>query len=182
MKRLGYIVLLLLALSCNGPRKISRKDMVNIYHDMFLLDQQIRHDITLKHIADTSLAYEGLFQSYGYSTEDYIFSINEYIKDPDKFSKVFADVADILTREADDIKKEAAFLDWKKSMMEIYTREIDTSRGPKVPKDIVDSLHMRLVGASVEFFPPEDTIAYDIDTLVFARDTVALAPADSLAL
>lgn len=181
MKRSWYIVLLLfLALSCNGPRRISRSDMENIYHDMFLLDQQIRYDFTLRRIADTSLVYENIFRTYGYERDDYIYSVNEYIKEPEKFSKVFANVADRLTREADDIKKQEEFEQWKNSLMAIYGRSVDTTKGPRVPKDIIDSLHFRLVGPSVEFFPPEDTLAWDLDTLVFTRDTVALAPADSL--
>lgn len=183
MKRLGYIILLLLlALSCNGPRKISRKDMVNIYHDMFLLDQQIRNDFTLKRIADTSLVYEGIFQAYGYTTDDYLYSVNSYIENPEKFSNVFADVAERLDKEAKDIQKLAEYEEWRKSLMAIYARSVDTTKGPRVPKDIIDSLHFRLVGTAVEYFPPEDTLAWDLDTLVFVRDTSAAAPADSLAL
>jgi len=184
MKRPWYIVLLLLlALSCNGPRKISRSDMENIYHDMFLLDQQIRNDFTLRRIADTSLVYENIFRTYGYDTDDYIYSVKEYIKEPEKFSKVFANVADRLTREAEYIKKQEEFEQWKNSFMAIYGRSVDTTKSPRVPKDIIDSLHLRLVGPSVEFFPPEDTLAWELDTLVFARDTVsAVSPADSLGL
>ena len=176
----AHIVLLalLLAASCSGPRKIPRDKMVLIYHDMFLQDQQIKSDFNLRRFADTSLVYEGIFQAYGYDTDDYLYSVSKYIENPEKMSKIFGKVAVMLENEARDIKKEAAFQEWRSRYMSIYARKVDTTRGPRVPEDIIDSLHFRLVGQSIEFFPPEDTLAWDLDTLVFSRDTVVL---DSLA-
>ena len=160
------MVLLVLALSCNGPRRISRDEMVNIYHDMFLQDQLLRNNSTLRRTADTLLVYEGIFQSYGYDTDDYLYSVAYYIKDPEKFSKVFAKVAERLEAESKDLKKEAAFLEWKDKLMAIYQRTIDTVHCPKVPLGAVDTMYFRLNKNAIEFFPPEDSLSYDLDTMV----------------
>ena len=182
------IALLVVAASCRGPRTIPRDDLADIFHDMFLQDQQIRNVPSLKKLADTSLVYEGIFREYGYTSEDYVYTVGKYIREPDKFAKVFDKTAERLSREAKEIGKEVAFENWVASMMRIYKQKIDTTRLPRVPLGAVDTAYFRLVGPEVKFFPPPDTLAYDMDTIVLRApgDTVAVdslvVMADSLAV
>ena len=185
MKLRLYIViaLVVLAASCRGPRTIPRDELSDIFHDMFLQDQQIRSVPSLKKLADTSLVYEGIFREYGYTTDDYLYTVGKYIREPDKFAKIFAKTADMLDKEAKEIGKEVKFQEWVSSMMRIYYQKIDTTRLPRVPLGAVDTAFFRLDGSEVKYFPPPDTLSYSLDTMVMRApgDTLDFV-ADSLAV
>jgi len=184
--RLRHIVVFLaFAVSCTGPRTIPRDKLGDIFHDMFLQDQQIKTNTSLKRIADTSLVYQGIFEEYGYTTDDYLHTINKYIRDPEKLSKVFENVADRLLAESKDIKKEVMFEEWQKKFLAIYRHRIDTLSLPRVPLGAVDTMYFRLHKDQVKYFPPPDTLTPVLDTMVFRLDTLAvcdtLSVCDSLA-
>lgn len=177
--RLWHIVALFMVVaSCRGPRTIPRDTLGDIFHDMFLQDQQIKNDASLRRIADTSLVYEGIFQQYGYDTDDYLYTINKYIHKPDRFAKVFEKVSERLTDEAKDIKKELEFQDWQKKFLAIYSHRIDTTSLPRVPLGAVDTMYFRLHKNEVKYFPPPDTLSPVLDTMVFRLDTLEVC--DSL--
>lgn len=100
MRRLPLYVLLVLTVilaSCRqGPRKIPARTMVQIYADMLMADQWILENTSERRTADTSLFYEPIFNKYGYSTEDYQYSLHQYLKKPDKFDKLVTKVNDNL--------------------------------------------------------------------------------------
>ena len=172
------VALFMVVASCRGPRTIPRDTLGDIFHDMFLQDQQIKNDASLRRIADTSLVYEGIFQQYGYDTDDYLYTINKYIHKPDRFAKVFEKVSERLTDEAKDIKKELEFRDWQKKFLAIYSHRIDTTSLPRVPLGAVDTMYFRLHKDEVKYFPPPDTLSPVLDTMVFRLDTLEVC--DSL--
>lgn len=171
--RFWHIALVFLAVaSCTGPRTIPRDKLGDIFHDMFLQDQQIKSDVSLKRIADTSLVYQGIFKKYGYDTDDYLYTINKYIKDPEKLSKVFEKVAERLLEESKDIRKEKDFLEWRTRFLAIYKHRIDTTSLPRVPLGAVDTMYFRLHKDQVQFFPPPDTLSPVLDTMIFQIDSL----------
>ena len=174
------VALFMVVASCRGPRTIPRDTLGDIFHDMFLQDQQIKNDASLRRIADTSLVYEGIFQQYGYDTDDYLYTINKYIHKPDRFAKVFEKVSERLTDEAKDIKKELEFQDWQKKFLAIFSHRIDTTSLPRVPLGAVDTMYFRLHKDEVKYFPPPDTLSPVLDTMVFRLDTLEVC--DSLAV
>ena len=106
MKRFLHIVLvLLLAVACRGPRVIPKDTMTDIYTDMFLADQMVRDADIPRAQMDTMLLYEAVFEKYGYDTEDYLYSLRFYLKDPERFGKVFENVAKRLEGEVEALKK-----------------------------------------------------------------------------
>ena len=106
MKRSLHIVLvLLLAVACRGPRVIPKDTMTDIYTDMFLADQMVRDADIPRAQMDTMLLYEAVFEKYGYDTEDYLYSLRYYLKDPERFGKVFENVAKRLEGEVEALKK-----------------------------------------------------------------------------
>ena len=106
MKRFLHIVLvLLLAVACRGPRVIPKDTMTDIYTDMFLAVQMVRDADIPRAQMDTMLLYEAVFEKYGYDTEDYLYSLRFYLKDPERFGKVFENVAKRLEGEVDALKK-----------------------------------------------------------------------------
>ena len=106
MKRFLHIVLvLLLAVACRGPRVIPKDTMTDIYTDMFLADQMVRDADIPRAQMDTMLLYEAVFEKYGYDTEDYLYSLRYYLKDPERFGKVFENVSKRLEGEVEALKK-----------------------------------------------------------------------------
>ena len=95
---LPVAALMLLLASCAGRDIIPRGVMADIYADMFLADQWILDHGTERHKADTSLFYDPILASYGYTFEQYDKSVKYYMQDPERFSKVFRAASDKLKK------------------------------------------------------------------------------------
>ena len=128
MKRILHTVLVLVAVAaCQGPRVIPKSTLTDIYEDMFLADQIVRERNTPHPQMDTLLVYEAVFNKYGYDTDDYLNSVRHYLKDPERFAKVFEEVARRLDGEVKALDK----------LIE-YQQELANKRAVKYP--LVDSL------------------------------------------
>jgi len=175
--RRGHIVLLLLVLlclaSCRGPRRIPRGKMQSIFYEMFLQDQLVRNDPSLRREADTSLVYEGIFEKYGYDTDDYLYSLQYYIQEPERLAKIMDGVARRFDAEANRTSQQIRFLSWKEKMMGIWLQQPDTL-GPVVPPPPADSLFARISRDTIHLRIPQDTLSLPADSLLFYH------PADSL--
>ena len=94
------LALILLLTCCGGrARIIPRATLANIYADMFLADQWLADHSSERKTADTTLFYDPIFARYGYTFEDYDYSVKHYLKDPERFSKIFRAAADKLKKE-----------------------------------------------------------------------------------
>lgn len=99
---LGVVALLMLLVSCSGrPRIIPRSTLTDIYADMFLADQWLVDHNSERRKVDTMLFYDPIFRSYGYTFQDYDASVQHYLKDPEKFSRIFRDAAEKLRKSGD---------------------------------------------------------------------------------
>ena len=110
MRHLRHIVLAVVAVmavfSCGRKgRVISRSDMAGIYADMLLADQWARGDYKYRRQIDTTLFYEPIFESYGYTTDDYMKSVEYYLRDPERFSRILKKTAKVLEKKSDALKK-----------------------------------------------------------------------------
>ena len=114
MRKLLHIALLVLLVAACGPRKIPRDDMERIMADMLIQDQQIKQDRKLQKQADTSLVYEGIFEQYGYDTDDFIYSVEYYLEDPSRMEKIMGNVAARMEKEAKQAGVEAEQEEWQK--------------------------------------------------------------------
>ena len=112
MKRsLTYVLTVLalvvsLAVSCNKDRArvIPRSKLAKIYAEMFITDQWIQNTPNVRTIADTSLVYEPILQKYGFTSEDYQHSVNHYMNDPERFSRILRTTSDILDQKIKDLR------------------------------------------------------------------------------
>ena len=96
MKRILHIVLVLVTVAaCQGPRVIPKDTLTDIYVDMFLADQQVREEGLSHNQMDTLLVYEAVFNKYGYDTDDYQYSVRHYLRDPERFAKIFEEVTKV---------------------------------------------------------------------------------------
>ncbi len=112
MKRLSSYILALLAavalfFSCEkkSGRIIPENKLAGIYVDMLVLDEWIKLE-ALSRVADTSVVYEPIFNRHGYTTEDYLASVDHYLNDPVKFAKIFKKVETIITDHVEEIGRE----------------------------------------------------------------------------
>lgn len=99
---LRLVLLMALVSSCSGrPRIIPPNTLASIYADMFLADQWLSDHSSESKRADTSLFYDPVFSRYGYTFEDYDASVKHYLKDPERFAKIFKKASEKLTAGRD---------------------------------------------------------------------------------
>ena len=115
MRLIRHIMLMtavfLLAVSCGRKedKVIPRSKLAEIYAEMMLVDQWIMNNPGNRHIADTSLVYEPVLERYGYTSADYRKSVDVYMNDPERFSRILRTTAEILGEKLnalEDQKKE----------------------------------------------------------------------------
>ena len=101
------IVSAVLFSSCSGrdEKVIPRKKMARIYAEMFMVDQWFNDNYTLRRLTDTTLIYEPILEKYGYTSEDYRYSVNRYLDDPERFSRILRTTTQILTRRGEELSK-----------------------------------------------------------------------------
>lgn len=192
MLRFRNIVLVLfaalLALQACGPRRIPKDDMEDIFYLMFLQDQKIKQNRSLKQMADTSLVYAGILESKGYDTDDYLYTLHEYLAEPEDMEKIMGNVAERLEKELKVVRSEVALEQWRDKMLSIYGKKIDTTKFPKPRIRPVDTLKIRFDGDSAYMHKVVDSLKLiPRDSLIFLRDTLevkadTLAVPDSLAV
>lgn len=84
----------LCAAACSrGPEVIPRSKMEKICTELFLADEWLSTHNNLKAVADTTLFYEPIFNKYGYDTDDFRASLEYYMRDPLKFSRMMRKIA-----------------------------------------------------------------------------------------
>ncbi|MBR2227149.1 MAG: DUF4296 domain-containing protein [Bacteroidales bacterium] len=174
MKRFCHIVLLLAVVAvaaCRGPRVIPRAKMVNIYCDMFMADQQVREDDMSRTAMDSLLVYEAVFEKYGYDTDDYMHSLRHYLKDPERFAKVFEEAAARLEGQAKSLEPIIQHQDWVAQRMGAKRPRIDSILAP-FSKDSVYVGLARVVRDSSRYPAWFRLVGVRKDTLMVPVDTV----------
>ena len=174
-KFLAYIAAAVLALcllsSCKEGKVIPRGTMSKIYAEMFLADQWLRDHPAARPVADTTLFYEPIFNKYGYRKIDYITSVDTYISDPEKFSKILKGSISILEEQ----EKQAVRLSEFESKLNALTANLrNYSRKDFSPASwYADTLG--LWGRSEILRLDEMDIAVAADTSDVAADSLSLA-------
>lgn len=194
MKKHFVILLLLAAIvlapSCrrNGPRVIPRGKLAKIYAEMFVTDQWIQNTPKLRSIADTSLVYEPILEKYGYTSEDYQHSVQHYMDDPERFSRILRTTGEILDDQIKDLKRK------QKELQELEAKRLAESKRkypeyelwytelpPRDERDYSDTISVGWDTASLMFkfryMPRTDTI-YEGVRMIVPADTLTVA--DSL--
>ena len=196
MKKHFVILLLLAAIvlapSCrrSGPRVIPRGKLAKIYAEMFVTDQWIQNTPKLRSIADTSLVYEPILEKYGYTSEDYQHSVQHYMDDPERFSRILRTTGEILDDQIKDLKRK------QKELQELEAKRLAESKRkypeyelwytelpPRDERDYSDTISVGWDTASLMFkfryMPRTDTI-YEGVRMIVPADTLTVA--DSLAV
>ena len=203
MKRVLHKILILLAAavllvsSCgkDGARVIPRSKLSKIYAEMLVIDQWIQNKPGLRTIADTSLVYEPILEKYGFDSDDYQYSVEYYMADPERFSRILRTTVSILDKELKAQRKQLAEIKrneklqkeiemFEITMFQFYD-EFVTEDGLRNLSDSIDVVWDTTYNAHrFRRIPRTDTI-YEGPRMIVA-DTIAvndtLALADSLAV
>ena len=183
MRRALHIVLVLLvAAACQGPRIIPKGTLTDIYEDMFLADQMVREENMQRDDLDSLLLYEAVFEKYGYDTDDYFHSLRYYLKDPERFAKVFEEVATRLQGQANALEPIIQHQDWVAQRMGAKRPQIDSILAA-FSKDSVYVGLARVARDSSRYPAWFRLVGVRQDTLMAPVDTAKVeeAPADTLA-
>ena len=180
MRKYLHIVLLLAVLmSCRGPKLIPKDELEDIYVEMFMADQRVLHTSGLRSQADTMLVYEAIFNKYGYNTDDYLFTVKNNLRDPERFAKTLQTVVQRLEREANLLEREIDHLDWEAKFLGMRRPALDSMLAPfstdslfmglaRVARDSTSAAWFRLVPAREDTLMvpvPADTLKQNPDTL-----------------
>ena len=181
MKRILHIVLVLaVAAACRGPRVIPKDTLTDIYTDMFLADQMVREEGLTRTQLDTILIYEAVFEKYGYDTDDYLYSLEHYLRDPERFAKVFEAVAKRLEGEVAALDKLIERQNLESQKMRKKYPKIDSLLAP-FSKESFYKGQARMERDSALYAALYRLVAVQEDTLMMPVDSVeARALRDSL--
>lgn len=139
MKRSSrHIVLMLFALAIvvgcgRKARLIPKGKLVDIYADMYMADQWMLLHPEMMRQADSFLVYAPIIEKYGYTLEDYRYSVDHYLLDPERFAK-------IITKSADDLKDLATAMDKEARGKDYWAKLLEKMDGIKPAYQIYDSL------------------------------------------
>lgn len=107
------IIALILFSSCSSRegKVIPRGELAEIYAEMLLSDQWIATRPELRKNADTSLVYEPVLNKYGYTTQDYVLTIDKYMDDPERYSRILRTTVEIFDRQLKELEARKVELD-----------------------------------------------------------------------
>ena len=195
MKRFpAYLVVLALAVglslaSCGKKeRVIPREKMAEIYAEMYVLDQWLDDNRSLRREADTSLVYAPVLDKYGYTYDDYLNSVDVYMKDPTRYSRILRRTSEILGSRLTELKaekkaqedalKESRRLDSLRNLIHLNVDSLMNSMVRTAPSDSLVTAFDSLGFVDFRFVQTSDT-TYDGPAMVIRIDSLAVA-ADSL--
>lgn len=153
-KILLLMVPFVLAVSCHrGPERIPRDEMEEIMHEILLQDQYLKVTSAPKRLVDTTLVYEGIFEQYGYDTDDFLMSLEYYLEDPSRMEKLMEKVEDRLNKESKAVAEELKAQNWRNDFMRIYKLRPDSTHLPQPSPGAIDTLYVQFNSDSLAYSP-----------------------------
>lgn len=134
-------------------RVIPRSKLTKIYAEMLVADQWIQTSSDKRMAADTMLVYEPILEKYGYTSADYRYTLNEYLNDPERFSRILRSVVDICDARISELEEQQKLLD-----------QLKDKEKNRIPADFsLESRFPYLHGdARIQYY---DSLAVEIDSL-----------------
>lgn len=155
---------------------------------MYVLDQWLDDNRSLRREADTSLVYAPVLDKYGYTYDDYLNSVDVYMKDPTRYSRILRRTSEILGSRLTELKaekkaqedalKESRRLDSLRNLIHLNVDSLMNSMVRTAPSDSLVTAFDSLGFVDFRFVQTSDT-TYDGPAMVIRIDSLAVA-ADSL--
>lgn len=89
-----YLIFVLLSVSmiltagCRNAGVISKKDMISILYDMYMIDEYVSSNQDVRAAADSMAVYETLLERYGYTRDRYEASVRYYVSHNDDMLEI----------------------------------------------------------------------------------------------
>ena len=99
MRLFKPILIFLLILTSCGESRIPKQKLSKIIADIYISDKYVTANQELMRAVDTSFLYEPIFNKYGYTTRDFVYTINYYVERPSKLRPVYLEAKQILQVE-----------------------------------------------------------------------------------
>jgi len=99
MRLLKALLISLLIFTSCGESRIPKQKMSKIIAEIYISDRYINTNQELVRAVDSSFLYEPIFNKYGYTTKDFIYTINYYVEQPAKLRAIYLGAKQILQDE-----------------------------------------------------------------------------------
>lgn len=142
-------VLLISSCAKEGGKVIPQGKLARIYAEMLMVDQWISNSPDIRYIADTTLVYDPILEKYGYTKLDYVHTVEAYLDDPERFSRIWRTTSEILDKRLVELKN--------------IRREMEEA----------DQLRREIARYAVDF-PAADFFPYMEDPVVHYYDSLAV--------
>jgi len=183
-KYIGHIILLaavLLSLASCAKREkvIPRRTMSRIYASMCMADQWLDRNPEYRKAADTTDFYGSIFKAYGYDYDDFRRSVDHYLQDPERYSKMVRQSTSMLKKRAKLLSENVDYIEESR-----HRRELSFEIAPKpiyydtlfLKATLTDSIDMKVDKRGL--FLPErivlDTSYYGPHMFVKEPDTLSV--------
>ena len=123
-----------------------------------MTDQWINDNPDIHDLTDTSLIYEPILMKYGFTSEDYRYSVDVYLDDPERFSRILRSTSEYLDERYYQLKKQ-------KEMMDAETEK--EKRRKRYQVDFQIKAHFPYM-ADEPYVKYYDSLAVEYDTLAKA--------------
>ena len=170
------ILVMIISVSCRkqdaevSPRaKLSR-----IYAEMLMTDQWVMSAKGVRLIADTSLVYEPILEKYGYTTEDYVKTVDVYMNDPERFAKVLRTTVDILDERLVQLRKEKHAQEVKAAKEREWKKMADLLKSDFDPAEYFPYLNGE---PYVHYY---DSVSFEPDSALWVYRLISIERADTI--
>lgn len=175
------LVLTLFSCSKKEERVIPKDRLSEIYAEMFVMDQWLDDNRDLRRTADTSLVYAPVLEKYGYTYDDYLRSVDVYMKDPQRYAKILRSTSEILNARLSELKAEKKAMEEaqrekarRDSLLNTVRINVDSLLNLMSRRDPCDSLTVgwdSLGSLEWRFVQTSDT-TFDGPAMVFRSDSL----------
>lgn len=173
----AVIMALVIFVSCGNKDEaeiIPRNQLAKIYAEMLVTDQWIMDTPGVRSIADTSLVYSPILEKYGYDADDYVRTVDKYMDDPERFSRIFRSTGEILDRQLARLKKK------QKEEQERKARDKEIEKLIKAVRSDVDFGEFFPYLGDEPYVHYYDSLAIETDSLQMIYRLVSVERADTL--
>lgn len=170
------VLTVVMSVSCRkqGAEVIPRAKLSSIYAEMLMTDQWVMSAKGVRLIADTSLVYEPILEKYGYTTEDYIRTVDVYMEDPERFAKVLRTTVEILDGRLLELKKE------KRRQEALAAREKELKKMAEMLKSDFDPAEFFPYMNGEPYIHYYDSVSFEPDSALWVYRLISIERADTV--
>lgn len=170
------ILVMIISVSCRkqDAEVIPRAKLSRIYAEMLMTDQWVMSAKGVRLIADTSLVYEPILEKYGYTTEDYVKTVDVYMNDPERFAKVLRTTVDILDERLVQLRKEKHAQEVKAAKEREWKKMADLLKSDFDPAEYFPYLN------GEPYIHYYDSVSFEPDSALWVYRLISIERADTI--